>query len=92
MTQQINEYLKNCRELTTFCTQNGWIDNTTLRSEILNQSRHETLLAVYFDEVVMEVPAASQQPVPVTAECGCKPTKVVELWVFELDSPLALTN
>lgn len=54
MKQQIDEYLKHCRELTVFCSQNGWIDNNSLRSEILTENLHETLLAVYFDEVVME--------------------------------------
>ncbi len=54
MKQQMDEYLKHCRELTVFCRQNGWIDNNSLRSEILTENLHETLLAVHFDEVVME--------------------------------------
>ena len=62
MSQEIDEYLKICPELTAWCSQNGWIHNSSLRSEILSENPHETLLAVYFDEVVMEDPAASQQP------------------------------
>ena len=54
MSYEIDEYLKVCPELTTLCSQNGWIDNGSLRSEILSESPHEVLLAVYFDEVVME--------------------------------------
>ena len=54
MSQEIDEYLKICPELTALCSQNGWIDNGSLRSEILSENPHETLLAVYFDEVVME--------------------------------------
>lgn len=54
MSREIAEYLKVCPELTTLCSQNGWIDNSSLRSEILSKSSHEILLAVYFDEVVME--------------------------------------
>lgn len=54
MKQQMDEYLKHCRELTVFYSQNGWIDNNSLRSEILTENLHETLLAVHFDEVVME--------------------------------------
>ena len=54
MSHEIDEYLKNCPELTRLCSQNGWIDNSSLRSEILGESPHEVLLAVYFDEVGME--------------------------------------
>ncbi len=54
MSYAIDEYLKICPELARLCSQNGWIDNSSLRSEILGTSPHETLLAVYFDEVVME--------------------------------------
>lgn len=54
MSHEIDEYLKRCPELAALCSQNGWIDNSSLRSEILGESQQETLLAVYFNEVVME--------------------------------------
>ena len=54
MSQEIDEYLKICPELTAWCSQNGWIHNSSLRSEILSENPHEALLAVYLDEVVME--------------------------------------
>ena len=54
MRYEIDEYLKVCPELATLCSQNGWIDNSSLRSEILSENAYEVLLAVYFDEVVME--------------------------------------
>jgi hypothetical protein len=50
----IQKYLENCRELTQFCTQNGWIDNSSLRFEIKSQDAASALLTVQFAEVVME--------------------------------------
>lgn len=50
----LNEYLKNCPEITRFCSQNGWIDNTTLRTDIIERHADEAVVAVYFDEIVME--------------------------------------
>ena len=48
------EYLMGAPELPKLCTQNGWIDNETLRYEILAQQGRQLLLAVEFDEVIME--------------------------------------
>ncbi len=48
------EYLRGAPELPKLCTQNGWIDNDTLRYEILTQRGRQLLLAVEFDEVIME--------------------------------------
>lgn len=46
--------LKEAPQLATLCTQNGWIDNDTLRFEVIERQGKEILLAVQFDEIVME--------------------------------------
>ena len=51
---RIEKYLATCRELTQLCTQNGWIDNDTLRFEVDQQSPAQVTGAVSFEEVVME--------------------------------------
>jgi len=48
------QFLKRAPQLATLCSQNGWIDNDTLRFEVLECQDKEILLAVQFDEVVME--------------------------------------
>jgi hypothetical protein len=50
----IRDILHSCHELTAFCTQNGWIDNASLRYEVEQQDARGVTVAVYFDEVVME--------------------------------------
>jgi len=50
----IKEYLENCRELSQLTTQNGWIDNETLKISILTQAENTTLVDVRFDELIME--------------------------------------
>ena len=50
----IQQYLENCRELTGFCTQNGWIDNASLRFEIKSQDAGSARISVEFAEVIME--------------------------------------
>ena len=50
----LREYLLACPELARLCSQNGWIDNDTLEVEVLEQGRDTVLLAVTFDEVIME--------------------------------------
>jgi hypothetical protein len=50
----IDEYLKSSRELTQLCSQNGWIDNETLRYELTEQDHNHAVINVTFDEVVME--------------------------------------
>lgn len=46
--------LEEASELALLCTQNGWIDNDTLRYEIIEQVPDHWLLAVQFEEVIME--------------------------------------
>ena len=50
----VEKYLLTCRELCRFCSQNGWIDNDTLRFEILQQDKHFVLVNVEFEELLME--------------------------------------
>lgn len=48
------EYLSGCRELAQLCTQNGWIDDETVRVEVLEGDDSWLLVAVTFEEVLME--------------------------------------
>jgi hypothetical protein len=50
----IETYLKSCRELSRFCSRNGWIDNETLHYAITWVSDDEILVDVEFDELLME--------------------------------------
>lgn len=50
----ICDLLTTVPELAELCTQNGWIDNDTLAYEIIAENASEVLLAVTFEEVVME--------------------------------------
>jgi hypothetical protein len=47
-------YLASCREIAALCSQNGWIDNTTLAVEVLDRGQDQVLAAVTFEEVIME--------------------------------------
>ncbi len=51
---KLDQYLKTCRELNAFCTQNGWIDDDTLRVEVLENHRTSVLAAITFEEILME--------------------------------------
>jgi hypothetical protein len=46
--------LKEAPELASLCTQNGWIDNDTLTYQIIEQEADRWLLAVQFEEIIME--------------------------------------
>ena len=50
----VEKYLRNCRELTRFCSRNGWIDNHSLRFTIIVESNEELIVDVEFDELLME--------------------------------------
>lgn len=50
----IDEYLKSTPKLAQLCSQNGWIDNETLRYELMEQADNHAIVNVTFDEVVME--------------------------------------
>jgi hypothetical protein len=47
-------YLKSCRELARFCSQNGWIDNHSLRYTIMLETDKEVFVEVAFDELLMD--------------------------------------
>jgi len=52
----VEKYLKNCRELTRFCSRNGWIDQQSLRFTVIVESSEELIIDVEFDELLMESP------------------------------------
>jgi hypothetical protein len=54
LMEHIERYLMACRELTAFCSQNGWIDNKTLDYEIIEQDDHHVLAFVQFEEILSE--------------------------------------
>jgi len=49
----VEKYLKNCRELTRFCSRDGWIDSHSLRFTIIVESNEELVVDVEFDELLM---------------------------------------
>ena len=50
----IESYLKSCRELTCFCSGNGWIDNDSLHFRIVMETENEIFVDVEFEEMLME--------------------------------------
>jgi lipoate-protein ligase B len=54
LMQDIERYLMSCRELTAFCSQNGWIDTTSLYYEIIEQSDQHVIALVQFEEVLTQ--------------------------------------
>jgi len=54
LMQYIERYLLSCRELKAFCAQNGWIDNNSLRYEIIEQNDNYVIAFVQFEEILME--------------------------------------
>jgi len=55
----IKHYLKSCRELTHLCSLNGCIDTDSLRYTVIIESGHELVVAVEFDEWLLEGTANS---------------------------------
>ena len=51
---KIFEDLQSCRKLVRFCSQNGWIDNETLRYVILELEDGAVIATIEFEEIVME--------------------------------------
>lgn len=51
---KIEEYLRRCRELSTFCYENGWIDNETLRWEVVKHTAYGLEVSVTFAEVTTQ--------------------------------------
>lgn len=54
LAKSIERYLLSCTELTTFCSQNGWIDNETFYYEIIEQNDAAITVFVQFEEILME--------------------------------------
>jgi hypothetical protein len=52
--ETIDRWLKTSPLLSGFCSQNGWIDNDTLRYEVRSRDDHRLRVNVYFTEVIME--------------------------------------
>jgi hypothetical protein len=52
--QNIERYLMSCRELTAFCSHNGWIDKNSLYYEVIEQNDHYLIAFVQFEEILME--------------------------------------
>ena len=51
---KIEDYLRRCRELSTFCYENGWIDNDTLRWEVVRRTAESLEVSVTFNEVTTQ--------------------------------------
>jgi hypothetical protein len=51
--QAITHLLQNCKELSAFCTQNGWIINESLYYEIIEQQPGSLLIYMTFLESIM---------------------------------------
>jgi len=54
LMENIERYLMSCRELTAFCSQNGWIDTKSLYYEIIEQNDHHVIALVQFEELLTE--------------------------------------
>jgi len=52
--QAITDLLHNCKELSAFCSQNGWIINESIEYEIIERQADSVLIYVTFLESIME--------------------------------------
>ena len=50
----ITHLLQNCKELSAFCSQNGWIINESIYYEIIERQPESLLIYVTFLESIME--------------------------------------
>jgi hypothetical protein len=50
----IMKYLQNCKELSAFCSQNGWIINESITYEVLQRDQNGVLIYTTFLESIME--------------------------------------
>jgi hypothetical protein len=53
-TLAITRLLQNCKELSAFCSQNGWIINESIHYEIIERQPDSLLIYVTFLESIME--------------------------------------
>lgn len=54
LRRQVERFLLGWPGLGVFCTQNGWIDDTTLGFEIQQVKDGEVIATVTFEEILME--------------------------------------
>lgn len=52
--QPLKSWLLSRNDLASLCSQNGWIDDDTLRVEIQSETPNQLTLNVHFEEIVME--------------------------------------
>lgn len=52
--EPVMAYLRVCREISGLTSQNGWIDNDTLRLDVLERGEGWLLAALSFEEVIVE--------------------------------------
>lgn len=50
----IESYLSQSSKLADLCSQNGWIDNDTLKVRVLGQTDNHITAMVTFEEILME--------------------------------------
>lgn len=50
----ILDLLRASPKVARLCRQNGWIDNDSLRYDVVAQDPGALLVAVYFDEILVE--------------------------------------
>lgn len=48
----IGTYLRNCGELTRFCSRDGWIDEDSVRFTIVMETGNEIIVNIEFDELL----------------------------------------
>ncbi|EIC29428.1 hypothetical protein [Methylomicrobium album] len=53
-TQAITDILQHCKELSAFCSQNGWILDESIDYEIIERRPDSLLIYVTFLESIME--------------------------------------
>ena len=54
LMHDIERYLMSCRELTAFCSQNGWIDRDSLYYEIIEENDRCIIALVQFEEILTQ--------------------------------------
>lgn len=54
LRRRVDRFLREWAGLSVFCTQNGWIDDATLGYEIQRVNDGEVVVAVTFEEILME--------------------------------------
>ncbi|MBT8121352.1 MAG: hypothetical protein KJO10_02360 [Gammaproteobacteria bacterium] len=60
----LEKHLKSCRELSRFCSQNGLIDNQSLRYTIILETGNELFVEVQFDELLLECSNRDGERIP----------------------------